>query len=56
MKEQLVQLIDAYAAARASGNGTLQQFAAQQLSAFLEAIEVTAKQQAADEEGDGGQE
>jgi hypothetical protein len=29
MKEQLAQLIEAYAAARASGNSTLQQFATQ---------------------------
>jgi len=55
MKEQLVQLIDAYAAARASGNGTLQQFAAQQLSGFLEAIDVTAKEQPAADEGDASE-
>ena len=40
MKEQLAQLIEMYAAARASGNPTLQQFAAQQLSTFLGFIEV----------------
>lgn len=41
MKQQLTELIEAYAAARASGNATLQQFAAQQLSVFLAKIEVT---------------
>ena len=41
MKEQLAQLIEAYAAAKASGNPTLQQFATQQLSTFLGAIEIT---------------
>lgn len=40
MKEQLAQLIEAYAAARGTGNPTLQQFAAQQLSAFLSQIDV----------------
>ncbi len=50
MKEQLAQLIEAYAAARATGNPTLQQFATQQLSTFLESVEVTEK------ETDGGQE
>jgi hypothetical protein len=40
MKEQLAQLIEVYAAARASGNATLQQFATQQLSTFLGSIEV----------------
>ncbi len=55
MKEQLAQLIEAYAAARATGNPTLQQFATQQLSSFLDSIEVTA-QQAIAEDSDGGQE
>ena len=41
MKEQLAQLIEVYAAARASGNATLQQFAAQQLSTFLGSVEVS---------------
>ena len=40
MKQQLAELIETYAAARASGNATLQQFAAQQLSGFLGRIEV----------------
>lgn len=40
MKEQLTQLIEAYAAARASGNNLLQQFAAGQLGEFLGQIDV----------------
>jgi hypothetical protein len=35
--------VNAYAAARASGDSMLQQFATQQLGAFLEAVEITAK-------------
>ena len=50
MKQQLAELIEVYAAARASGNATLQQFAAQQLSAFLAKIEVTEPTPATDEE------
>lgn len=41
MKQQLAQLIEAYAAARASGNPILQQYAAQQLQAFLDGVELT---------------
>ena len=41
MKEQLAQLIEAYAAARPTGNAALQQFAARELSTFLESIEIT---------------
>lgn len=41
MKEQLTQLINAYAAARASGDPLLQQFAAGQLQAFLERVELS---------------
>lgn len=41
MKEQLAQYIEAYAAARPTGNAMLQQFAARELSAFLESIEIT---------------
>jgi hypothetical protein len=54
MKEQLVQLIEAFAAARGSGNATLQQFSAQQLSAFLDQIEVTQKAPADETDGDEG--
>jgi hypothetical protein len=44
MKEQLAQLIEAYAAAKASGNPTLQQFATQQLSTFLGQVDVVETQ------------
>jgi hypothetical protein len=54
MKEQLLQLIEAYAAARASGNGVLQQFATSQLSVFLDGIEISAKQQPEAEETEAG--
>lgn len=40
MKEQLAQLIEAYAAARPTGNAMLQQFAARELGNFLESIEI----------------
>jgi hypothetical protein len=43
MKEQLITIVNAYAAARVSGDAMLQQFAAQQLGVFLEAVEITAK-------------
>jgi hypothetical protein len=54
MKEQLAQLIEAYAAAKASGNPTLQQFATQQLSTFLGQIDVIEAQPTA-EDTDGGE-
>lgn len=41
MKEQLASLIETYAAARASGDAALQRFATQQLSTFLQSVEVT---------------
>lgn len=40
MKQQLIQLIEAYSAARQSGNAILQQYAAQQLQAFLDGVEL----------------
>jgi hypothetical protein len=40
MKEQLIEIVNAYAAARCSGDGLLQRFAAQQLGAFLERVEL----------------
>ena len=40
MKQQLAQLIEAYAAARGSGNALLQQYATQQLQTFLEGVEL----------------
>ena len=41
MKDQLAELIEAYAAARASGNRTLLEFAAGQLNALLAQVNVT---------------
>ena len=41
MKEQLVQLINSFTAARLSGDTPLQEFAAQQLNTFLGRIEIT---------------
>ena len=43
MKDQLIAIVNAYAAARASGDTMLQQFATQQLGVFLDAVEITAK-------------
>ncbi len=41
LKEQLVQWVEAYAAAKLSGNPSLVQFAAGNLSAFIESIELS---------------
>jgi hypothetical protein len=41
MKEQLITIINSYAAARYSGDSLLQQFAAQQLQSFLDSVEIT---------------
>ena len=41
MKEQLALLIETYAAARASGDVTLQRFATQQLNSFLQGIDIS---------------
>jgi hypothetical protein len=43
MKDQLITIVNSYAAARASGDTVLQQFAAQQLGAFLDAVEIVPK-------------
>ena len=40
MKQQLADLIEAYAAARASGNRMLLEFAAGQLNGFMAAVDV----------------
>ena len=40
MKQQLAELIEAYAAARASGNRMLLEFAVGQLNAFLQTADV----------------
>jgi hypothetical protein len=50
MKEKLAELIEAYAAAKVSGNKTLLEFAAAQLSAFIQKVELTEpKTETADE-------
>jgi hypothetical protein len=41
MKPQLAELIEAYAAARASGNRMLLEFAAGQLNDFMARVDVT---------------
>lgn len=41
LKEQLAAAVEAYAAARTTGNPLLLRFASQTLSSFLEDIEIT---------------
>jgi hypothetical protein len=56
LKQQLTELIDAFATAKATGNQILTQSAAAGLVQFLEDCEITAKEVDADtEETDGGQ-
>jgi hypothetical protein len=50
LKKQLTDLIEAYAAARVSGNALLQQISVANLLQFLEGVEVTEVKE------DGGQE
>ena len=45
MKTQLAELIEAYAAARVSGNRILQEYAAGKLNGFMASIEVGAPNQ-----------
>lgn len=45
MKDKLAELIEAYAAARASGNKTLLEYAATQLNALLQSVDVVAKEE-----------
>jgi hypothetical protein len=55
LKQQLTELIDAFASAKASGNQTLIQYAAAVLTQFLSGIEVTRREPAAEQEdGDEG--
>jgi hypothetical protein len=42
MKDDLIRLINAYAAARASGDALLLSMAAERLQGFLEAVQVVA--------------
>ena len=46
MKDDLIRLINAYAAARASGDALLISMAAERLQQFLAAVEVAAIEQA----------
>lgn len=50
MKETLIQLVNSYAAARASGDPVLQQFAAGQLQTFLAGVELIEAQPTASED------
>jgi hypothetical protein len=50
MKPQLAELIEAYAAARASGNRTLLEYAVGQLNDFMARVDVTEIQQQKEEE------
>lgn len=45
MKDKLAELIEAYAAARASGNKTLLEYAAAQLNALLQSVDIVAKEE-----------
>jgi len=57
MKEQLALWIDAYSAARASGNAILQRYATQQLNSFLDGVDVTERpdpEPTTEEDGDEG--
>jgi hypothetical protein len=46
VKDDLIKLINAYAAARASGDALLLGMAAERLQGFLEAVDVVAVEQA----------
>lgn len=50
MKDTLLQLVNSYAAARASGDPILQQFAAGQLQTFLASVELIEGQPAPSED------
>lgn len=54
LKQQLTELIEAYATAKATGNQLLTQSAAGNLLQFLEGVEVSKAEPA--EKADGGQE
>jgi hypothetical protein len=49
MKQQLAELIEAYAAARASGNRTLLEFAVGQLNDFIARVDVVELKQKEEE-------
>lgn len=50
MKDQLIQLIDTFVAARVSGNAVLQQYASNLLSTFLQQVEVIERQASSPED------
>ena len=50
MKQELGRLIEAYAAARLSGNETLLKYAAEELSALLNKVEIEAPAPSTNEE------
>lgn len=52
-KQQLSELIDAFATAKATGNQLLVESAARMLVQFLEGVEITSKP-ASEEDGDKG--
>ena len=60
MKNELIAVIEAYAAAKATGNSLLQELAAAQVRGFLAAVDVTPievePEVAASEEGDASEE
>jgi hypothetical protein len=56
LKQQLTELVDAFATAKATGNQLLTQNAAAALIAFLEGVEIIDSEPAAAEQTDGGQE
>lgn len=49
MKDQLIQLIDTFVAARVSGNAVLQQYASNLLTTFLQQVEIVQLQTPAPE-------
>jgi hypothetical protein len=49
MKDQLIQLIQAYADSYGSGNAILKQLAGSQLQSFISSIEIVESQQAIEE-------
>jgi hypothetical protein len=56
LKQQLTELVDAFATAKATGNQLLTQSAASALVEFLEGIQIIKSEPVATEQTDGGQE
>lgn len=53
-KQTLARYIEAYASARASGNSDLQAFAANQLSTFIQSVDITPEPTTEEEAGTTG--